>query len=1359
MRQLLAFFAEHSTIVLLLLGLLGLLCAVFIALLLWRARSDGSKKERDEDEGLPGPVAAVASLAGLELSFKNALKTLGSSASGAKGKYRVPWYLLVGPSESKKSSLISRVPLPRRLQAASGDNGIGNPCEWHFFDGGVVLDASESLFQRADLTHDEVGWRKLLALLSRHRSERPIDGVILALSGRQLLSWSERPSEELQDIGAGLFNRLREIQQHLALRFPVYVVVTESERLPGFSSFLNAVPRRFHQDVFGWSNPYPLETAFRGEWVGQGLTEISERLRECVVEVMGAKRFSPDADAIFRFPDAAEALIPATSQILTEVFGDSAYHEGFFFRGIYFSGLRATAKSTASQEVEESESGLTKVGARTPEAVFLSRLFEKKIFPERGLARPFSRGVLHLNRKIRLRQLSIVAVLFCGLFLFMAHRDLQSEIAPVEHLIGSVREKLASMSLDRDPSADSYEQGERYVIELLEEMADVEARPFRSMWLPSSWFSDLDGEVVRDLQEGFEYVILPTIRQGIVQWSDTLTSADWAETSGTRLVVSGVAPLSEATDRSVEYANLLGYIQQVAEFVQAASRFNQLSQAGVSNEMSLFSDIFFWYHQEEIPPGFFEDADLYQQALKSASERPLSAEEWPGLEARAAVMAGDLANLHYLALIQARDEVRARFAEMSEPGYTPSDLRELRLEILRVEGILTDWDPMWLAPESPTLPEPLQQVLDSIPDTELFDKDVFLTEFTGRFREVRARRGSALISSITDIRLNAADSPDSGSEPVDLAPQISEMRAALTALLQLNFMQPSAGGFREAPLSFAGRPTWDMVPLEEGLAFFDEYRGFFEGGLDSIPPEVRGLIMGVADRALEESVRSALSRAMTYEMSSTLSGRSGVEESIRERMSDLDQAARRMVGMLELDAQAGGTPAGAAVAEVIILEGSDVLRELDVLAGEGLYETANGNLSTWTASRAASLDGFSVEDAEGLEAYLAQQRLLLKRLSDIAARVLGLFAIQPVEDKLQSDGVELVPETLPLVSKWQGIVQTLEDFENQVPGNSLEGLERFVRQDMSLATLRECSTVESTGAMSSDYFEMVKTRLGRLVMDRCEQLARNALLDGYGRLAEYHRTRLQGSFPFVNLSEDPEAPDADLNSVLSFLALYDEVTQPLSADPVALIENLLEGEFSADFYRDLASVREFLAPVFPGGESQAEGGVRFVPFLRTARDSEQGAEQIVDWKIRTAGDSVSYRRIGEANALEWRPGDVVEVALVWASGSRRRPVLSSRRSDLRVEGATATWTYQGPWSLLRLIESNDPSTYESGVGPVSSGKMINLRVQTRSYDALSEPADPVSTEASVFMGFELSPDSESGSFPRFPLQAPQPPRR
>ena len=67
------------------------------------------------------------------------------------------------------------------------------------------------------------------------------------------------------------------------------------------------------------------------------------------------------------------------------------------------------------------------------------------------------------------------------------------------------------------------------------------------------------GEVVRDLQEGFEYVILPTIRQGIVQWSDTLSSADWAETSGTRLVVSGVAPLSEATDRSVEYANLLGY--------------------------------------------------------------------------------------------------------------------------------------------------------------------------------------------------------------------------------------------------------------------------------------------------------------------------------------------------------------------------------------------------------------------------------------------------------------------------------------------------------------------------------------------------------------------------------------------------------------------------------------------------------------------------------------------------------------------------------------------------------------------------------------------------------------------------------
>src|SRR5262249_5388391 len=144
---------------------------------------------------------------------------------------------------------------PLEGRAASG-------IDWHYFDGGVVIDVSAALAMpgtRNDLT----GWRALLYLLKRHRPRRPIDGVIVTVPAPLLLdaSWKART----HDLGAAVRDRLVLAQAELGFAVPVYVVVTQADHITGFEAFTEALPDNLQQQMFGWSNPHALDVTFDGE--------------------------------------------------------------------------------------------------------------------------------------------------------------------------------------------------------------------------------------------------------------------------------------------------------------------------------------------------------------------------------------------------------------------------------------------------------------------------------------------------------------------------------------------------------------------------------------------------------------------------------------------------------------------------------------------------------------------------------------------------------------------------------------------------------------------------------------------------------------------------------------------------------------------------------------------------------------------------------------------------------------------------------------------------------------------------------------------------------------------------------------
>ena len=71
-------------------------------------------------------------------------------------------------------------------------------------------------------------------MLREHRPDFPINGLILALPVLKLLTDFPHVAEEK---ARAIAQQLSVMQSELDIRFPLYLVITMSDRLPGFREF------------------------------------------------------------------------------------------------------------------------------------------------------------------------------------------------------------------------------------------------------------------------------------------------------------------------------------------------------------------------------------------------------------------------------------------------------------------------------------------------------------------------------------------------------------------------------------------------------------------------------------------------------------------------------------------------------------------------------------------------------------------------------------------------------------------------------------------------------------------------------------------------------------------------------------------------------------------------------------------------------------------------------------------------------------------------------------------------------------------------------------------------------------------
>ncbi|MBP0491779.1 type VI secretion system membrane subunit TssM [Pararoseomonas indoligenes] len=432
------------------------------------------RRDRDLATGIAAPVAdargqeraeEVAAL-GERLSAAMALLR---KARGTRGYlYEQPWYAIIGPPGAGKTTALLNAGLKFPLAAEMGQGavaGVGGTrmCDWWFTEEAVLIDtAGRYTTQDSNAEVDRAGWEGFLALLRRTRPRQPLNGVLVAIS---LSDIAAAPAEERIAHARAIRRRIKELEEKLAVRLPVYALLTKADLLAGFTEFFDDLDRERREQVWGATFAYkgarPAAGAGPAEGFAAELRLLVERLNDRLLARLQAER-SPERRALIAgFPAQVASLEQPVAGFLAEAFGGSRMDPAPLLRGVYLtSGTQEGTPIDRLAGAIARSFGIDQQRAASlrPErgrSYFLHRLLTGVIFGEAmlGSEPPQVRRRRFIIRAASFASLLLVAVLAGG-WMMAGRSQGQAELDATAKALAEYETGAARLPLDPVADAD-----------------------------------------------------------------------------------------------------------------------------------------------------------------------------------------------------------------------------------------------------------------------------------------------------------------------------------------------------------------------------------------------------------------------------------------------------------------------------------------------------------------------------------------------------------------------------------------------------------------------------------------------------------------------------------------------------------------------------------------------------------------------------------------------------------------------------------------------------------------------------------------------------------------------------------------
>jgi type VI secretion system protein ImpL len=345
------------------------------------------------------PSAGQEEVAVLERRIQEAVAVLKkgkeSRWAGSQFLYQLPWYILIGPPGSGKTTALTTSNL-RFL--VTDDKGRGlelrgvhgtRDCDWFFTDQAVLLDtAGRYVTQDSREEVDSAAWLGFLKLLKSYRKRRPINGVLVCVSLPDIATQSEvQTQRESQAIRL----RIRELHEQLGIRFPIYLLFTKCDLLAGFTEFFDDLGKEERQQVWGMTFPVNAEPSGFSQLFQSEVDLLEKRIDDRLVWRLHQERDVQRRALVYGFPHQFASIKSIATRFINETFESTRYEMPATLRGVYFtSGIQQGTPLDRLTASLASSFGLSRDALPSftghGKSYFVSQLMRDVVFKEAGLA-------------------------------------------------------------------------------------------------------------------------------------------------------------------------------------------------------------------------------------------------------------------------------------------------------------------------------------------------------------------------------------------------------------------------------------------------------------------------------------------------------------------------------------------------------------------------------------------------------------------------------------------------------------------------------------------------------------------------------------------------------------------------------------------------------------------------------------------------------------------------------------------------------------------------------------------------------------------------------------------------------------
>jgi len=1334
------------------LGVLIVLVMVVLGLVLYFAVRRSSAKTASD------PKVARLRFDSLRSSFKQAVELIEQNIASRSERYSIPWVLVLNEGQGQHQLPIEQSGVASALSSeaamAASAQGIG----WHFFDRGVVIDVQGAyLGSPDDEDAAEKPWDEFLGLCRKYRPQRPFDSVVITVPATLLMDDNPDARLELAKLAKLAHRRLWLAQNRFAMRFAVYVVVSGCENIEGFAQLARGVPDSMRASMLGWSSPFDLSTTYQGEWVGVAMDTVVRTVTDTSAELFALNNSTGDAGKFFLLPSRIERIRAQLQLYVDELMRPSAYHEPFFFRGIYLTGDSSESAQKALMldagpavdDLDEPQVDLMSQLMREP--AFLRDLFEKKIFLEYGLARPSRQQLSRPMLSLAARWTAIAVLGTWAVGLAVATLQLDSRHKELARALDQIQ-------ADADFRARATERGEAipndwYRRKALALLAAIEKLGIDTPWtvfMPGSWrpFDDLEERAAERIEREFGEIAINTLRRELYARASELTGVSQDYSTGELIIggecspPAGFAAIAEmarkpslAPEDLPEFSAMLQYLtgtEQLDQAIQAMVRLQRPSQTEASDLRMLVK----YTLGAELPGNISRSVLFFRGGPAALSVTPVQqavrctlGKGMTGLEARLFVNNDLLVSEQRLGRLAARLAV----ADASMGGYnqTVDAYREILAGIKDQETLLASGKGGWMRQVSLNLGPAYDRVIARIGQIRLLGPDV--ADLTRQQTAVAFQKFSTEFSA----RLGAES--QSGILWLDkeakfaLSPDRIAMRDALTAMLNQPFMINTRE--RELPeLPAQAQIAWDTQRLDQAIALGDARKRFVAEGLPKFPPPARP--------SIEAFVNQQFARLVNDQVVEAASVIARAEPGMASDAASFDASRARLVKVQALLTELNARGKADDLRGLVSRDAIARLRQVDEsLTRSELYSVRGRDFRSWAGDKGPLLQAFGVQDVAGLQQYLAQQQARAETLGKQAENYIASLDL---------------PAPGPITLRWQAINRDIERYKLKNPNSSLVGLEQFLvtlGPELDRYNCTDKLVGKGPGGRPADYFADRHLQIYTSLMNRCTELRMRDQQDQWVQFAGQFNRTAAGRQPFSQ-SVARDVPVADFEDVGQLIKGFDRASRTLKdiqADPAS--RGTQQALAARRFVDQFERVKTFLAPLYPSEEGSV-AGYDVVAELRANQSAEIDGNKVIDWLLEIGGQVLRLR--DGPKVLRWEPGTPVVLTLRLPKDSPLSAALDPQQPAMYADGKTVTFRYTDPWALITMIQRQR----EPDAGLRADGRSQLLRLEFPLVGATPDEARTLGLDmrSRVYMRLTLSPVGKKSplAWPGgFPVRAPE----